>query len=444
MRLGALLTALVSTGCSLGNTVTDACTNDAQCEAAFGPGSTCGGQGFCVVSGSETCEVDDPVPEVAYDGIDNDCDPLTPDDDLDGDGFALVDDCDDADPDRHLAGTLATGVVSSDQVPALCDQRCVAMTVLQGNLVLDSALDNLGGLSCLQEIAGSLDLTGTGVSSLGGLSNVTRIRGDVAIDDEPNLQRLTGLGKVETIDGSLRLSGNARLIEVTTGLEELVKVDGALEITDNPRLADESATAMRDGILVEGDVVIADNGLGLDFDNAGFEEHGLRTPDDWFGFPDGTLEGTVALIGDPFPSPSKATFAPLGGKAALRLAPPEVVDKKQPLATIYQEHPTGFAVGETFELTGWGFVAADEALEKGCMGYLVIKYFRPNFAFIGEDISEVLDLSTPPDEWTALTVQGTVPADTVVVQAGAELLFDDECGGAVYFDDLKMRKIGGP
>jgi hypothetical protein len=41
--------------------------------------------------------------EVPYNGIDNDCDPLTPDDDLDGDGFANVDDCDDEDPSRSPA-----------------------------------------------------------------------------------------------------------------------------------------------------------------------------------------------------------------------------------------------------------------------------------------------------------------------------------------------------
>ena len=35
--------------------------------------------------------------EIPYDGIDNDCDASTPDDDLDGDGYALVDDCDDED-----------------------------------------------------------------------------------------------------------------------------------------------------------------------------------------------------------------------------------------------------------------------------------------------------------------------------------------------------------
>jgi len=36
--------------------------------------------------------------EVPYDGVDNDCDPATPDDDLDGDGYGLDDDCDDGEP----------------------------------------------------------------------------------------------------------------------------------------------------------------------------------------------------------------------------------------------------------------------------------------------------------------------------------------------------------
>ncbi len=36
-------------------------------------------------------------PEIAYNGIDDDCDPSTLDDDLDQDGFALADDCDDTD-----------------------------------------------------------------------------------------------------------------------------------------------------------------------------------------------------------------------------------------------------------------------------------------------------------------------------------------------------------
>jgi len=52
----------------------------------------------------EDCDDDDAAAfpgntETAYDGVDNDCDESTPDDDLDGDGFDLADDCDDDNAD---------------------------------------------------------------------------------------------------------------------------------------------------------------------------------------------------------------------------------------------------------------------------------------------------------------------------------------------------------
>jgi len=40
-------------------------------------------------------DVNPDATEVAYNGIDDDCNPDTPDDDLDGDGFGIADDCDD-------------------------------------------------------------------------------------------------------------------------------------------------------------------------------------------------------------------------------------------------------------------------------------------------------------------------------------------------------------
>ncbi len=51
---------------------------------------------------ADDCDDDDAavnsgVEEIPYDGIDNDCDEVTPDDDLDGDGYAAADDCDDSD-----------------------------------------------------------------------------------------------------------------------------------------------------------------------------------------------------------------------------------------------------------------------------------------------------------------------------------------------------------
>jgi len=52
--------------------------------------------------------------EIPYDALDNDCDPTTPDDDLDGDGFLLEDDCDDTDPDIHPGATEICDDIDND------------------------------------------------------------------------------------------------------------------------------------------------------------------------------------------------------------------------------------------------------------------------------------------------------------------------------------------
>jgi hypothetical protein len=53
--------------------------------------------------------------EVPYDGVDNDCNPATPDDDLDADGLVAADDCDDAD------ATLGGAEVPYDGLDNDCD-----------------------------------------------------------------------------------------------------------------------------------------------------------------------------------------------------------------------------------------------------------------------------------------------------------------------------------
>lgn len=53
-----------------------------------------------------TTDISPGAVEIPYDGIDQDCDPSTADDDLDGDGYGVSDgDCDDANPDRNPGAT---------------------------------------------------------------------------------------------------------------------------------------------------------------------------------------------------------------------------------------------------------------------------------------------------------------------------------------------------
>ena len=59
-------------------------------------------------------EVNSSAEEVPYDGIDNDCDEDTPDDDLDSDGYASDEDCDDADPLIHPGRSEVCDGVDND------------------------------------------------------------------------------------------------------------------------------------------------------------------------------------------------------------------------------------------------------------------------------------------------------------------------------------------
>lgn len=57
------------------------------------------GDGWAAAADCAPLDAERPGQERPYDGVDNDCDASTPDDDLDGDGIDAGEDCDDADPE---------------------------------------------------------------------------------------------------------------------------------------------------------------------------------------------------------------------------------------------------------------------------------------------------------------------------------------------------------
>jgi hypothetical protein len=88
-----------------------------------GPGAVDGdadGDGFARSAGDcddSQAEVHPGGVEVAYDGLDNDCDPATLEDDLDTDGYGLATDCDDSDPGVHPGAEDSPG----DGIDQDCD-----------------------------------------------------------------------------------------------------------------------------------------------------------------------------------------------------------------------------------------------------------------------------------------------------------------------------------
>jgi hypothetical protein len=81
---------------------------DNDCDPAT-PDDDLDGDGLAQASDCDDADAALGGAEVAYDRLDNDCDPATPDDDLDADGHERADDCDDADPAR------------APSLPELCD-----------------------------------------------------------------------------------------------------------------------------------------------------------------------------------------------------------------------------------------------------------------------------------------------------------------------------------
>lgn len=79
--------------------------------------------------------------------------------------------------------------------------------------------------------------------------------GDLILEDNPTLQRLTGFASLRQVAGDLHISGNPRLASLDA-FEALLRVDGSLWLEKNHGLTDVSMGALR---VIYGDLFLGSN-----------------------------------------------------------------------------------------------------------------------------------------------------------------------------------------
>ena len=112
--------------------------------------------------------------EAPYDGVDNDCDERTPDDDLDGDGLAAADDCDEANPLGWLAPDTLAGERSG---------KFTTFCAGYGE----------------RRIGGDLDLSGAKTTDVAAFACLTAIDGDLITYDNRTMTTLSGLENLSSV-----------------------------------------------------------------------------------------------------------------------------------------------------------------------------------------------------------------------------------------------------
>lgn len=219
--------------------------------------------------------------ERPYNGIDDDCDASTPDDDLDDDGRRWFEDCNDEraepKPPRVIAETfhwptdespcfkggpdvILEGLFIEKEAKGVKKLSCICAVVSDMKMEKNTHVKTLHGLEKIGAVGGDVTFEGnSALLTFDGFDGIMKVGGSLSIvnnDDVPDIGE--GFEKLTSVTGDLRISGNDGMVDIR-GLDQLIDLDGMFEISDNDVMAAMSGLQMLHG--VGGDINIDSNAM---------------------------------------------------------------------------------------------------------------------------------------------------------------------------------------
>ena len=122
-----------------------------------------------------------------------------------------------------MAGLLA----SSHSVASTCAQTSYTLNT-------QNAVDVLGNTGCTA-VLGDLTVTGSGITSLATLSNITSIGGDLNVTSNASLGTLDGLDGLTSVTGAVTVNSNGSLYSICD-LQNVTTIGGDLVVASNAGL----------------------------------------------------------------------------------------------------------------------------------------------------------------------------------------------------------------
>jgi hypothetical protein len=181
--------------------------------------------------------------------------------------------------------------------------------------------------------------------------------------------------------------------------------------------------------------------------NGGFESSykgsdGVLRPTDWDVYPKDLTNFSIVHTGDALEGSIEETFTAHSESASLRVTGTGTGSENE--TVVYQTFTP--VAGASYTLTGAAMMPALNALiDKHTYATLQIKMFSSSWNMINDYESEMINLSSTPDEWLDLSVSGVATGSVVYIQAAVEFwqCVGEKSGctagdGSVYFDNLSF------